>query len=312
MSDPFVEEEGEPEVVRIVTTDDIPSAMAMSPEERRTYIGGSDAAKALDESNWGDSFSLVEEKLGLTPPPDLSDREDVYFGTVLEAVACSEYTRRTSRTLRRVTRLFRHPKFPWMGAHPDRIILGTRGIVEAKTARVQGEEWGEPGTDEVPRAYFIQGQHNMEVLDRDFCEYPVLFGGNRLLIYRVERDKQFGKDLVMVEYDRVWKWVEKGELPPPLTSDEANRRFRVYRPGEVQASQEVIAAWQRLHLVKRAVKRLAEIQDQLESALKGAMADHGDTLVAGTKKLATWKEAKGYHVDGFDVKPTRKLFLAKQ
>ena len=229
-----------PELVHVTVPETALAVMpGMSPEERRTYIGGSDAAKALNESRWGDSYSLAEEKLGVRPPDDLSTREDVYFGTILEAVVCQEYMRRTGRKVRRVPRLLRHPKYPWMGAHLDRIIINESGIIEAKTTKASKEvEWGEPGTDEVPREYFIQGQHNMAVSDRLFCDYPVLFGGQRLLIYTVKRDEAFIEAMIRLEYDRVWQYVERGELPPPETAEEANRRWPLSHEGEVQADEK--------------------------------------------------------------------------
>jgi putative phage-type endonuclease len=285
----------------------------MSVEERRTFIGGSDAAKALGESRWGDNYSLAEEKLGVRDPDDLSDREDVYFGTVMEAVVCQEYMRRTGRVVRRVPRLLRHPKYPWMGAHLDRIIIGTRGIIEAKSTKAAKiEEWGEPGSDEVPKEYFIQGQHNMACSDRLFCDYPVLFGGQRLLIYTVKRDETFIENMIRLEYERVWQWVERKELPPPETSEEANRRYPLSVEGEVQADQYHIEAVQQLADLKARVKLAEEHEKALELQIKMALGEKGDTLMAGTRKLCTWKSQKGHHVDAYDVGPSRVLRLTKQ
>ena len=309
------EEDDLPELVNVTVTDtpDLIVGSGMSPEERRTYIGGSDAAKALNESRWGDSYSLAEEKLGVRPPDDLSTREDVYFGTILEAVICQEYMRRTGRKVRRVPRLLRHSKYPWMGAHLDRIIINESGIIEAKTTKASKEvEWGEPGTDEVPREYFIQGQHNMAVSDRLFCDYPVLFGGQRLLIYTVKRDEAFIEAMIRLEYDRVWQYVERGELPPPETAEEANRRWPLSHEGEVQADDVAKAARRSIGLVRAAQKRLDEKDKELALVLKLAIGDNGDTLMDGSVKLCTWKSKDGYHVEAFDVKPTRELRLSKQ
>lgn len=280
-----------PELVHVTVPETALAVMpGMSPEERRTYIGGSDAAKALNESRWGDSYSLAEEKLGVRPPDDLSTREDVYFGTILEAVVCQEYMRRTGRKVRRVPRLLRHPKYPWMGAHLDRIIINESGIIEAKTTKASKEvEWGEPGTDEVPREYFIQGQHNMAVKGALFCDYPVLFGGQRLLIYTVKRDEAFIEAMIRLEYDRVWQYVERGELPPPETAEEANRRWPLSHEGEVQADEKAKMAVIELAALKEEAKKVEAASSVRELLIKSAIGDNGDTLMAGTVKLATWK-----------------------
>ena len=222
----------------------------------------------------------------------------MYFGTILEAVVCQEYMRRTGRKVRRVPRLVRHPRFPWMAAHVDRIIINESGIIEAKTTKASKEvEWGEPGTDEVPREYFIQGQHNMAVFDRLFCDYPVLFGGQHLLIYTVKRDEAFIENMIRLEYDRVWQYVERGELPPPETAEEANRRWPLSHEGEVQADQYQIEAVQQLADLKARVKLAEEHEKTLELQIKLALGDNGDTLMAGTRKLCTWKTQSNNRVD---------------
>jgi predicted phage-related endonuclease len=200
-----------------------------------------------------------------------------------------------------------------MGAHLDRIILGRNGIIEAKTTKAEKiAEWGEPGTDEVPPEYFIQGQHNMAVSGRDFCDYPVSFGGQKLLVYTVARDETFIENMIRLEYENVWQYVERGELPPPVTSDEANRRWPTSKEGEVQAAEGDIINVQQLVMEKEKVKVLTAHCEGLELAIKKAIGDTGDTLMAGTKKLCTWKSSKGYRVEAYDVKPSRKLLLAKQ
>ena len=288
-----------PELVHVTVPETALAVMpGMSPEERRTYIGGSDAAKALNESRWGDSYSLAEEKLGVRPPDDLSTREDVYFGTILEAVVCQEYMRRTGRKVRRVPRLLRHPKYPWMGAHLDRIIINESGIIEAKTTKASKEvEWGEPGTDEVPREYFIQVQHNLAVSDRLFADIPVLFGGQRLLIYTVKRDEAFIEAMIRLEYDRVWQYVERGELPPPETAEEANRRWPLSHEGEVQADEKARMAVIELAALKEEAKKAEAAASVRELLIKSAIGDNGDTLMAGEKRLCTWRTQESKHVD---------------
>ena len=302
-----------PELVHVTVPETALAVMpGMSPEERRTYIGGSDAAKALNESRWGDSYSLAEEKLGVRPPDDLSTREDVYFGTILEAVVCQEYMRRTGRKVRRVPRLLRHSKYPWMGAHLDRIIINESGIIEAKTTKASKEvEWGEPGTDEVPREYFIQGQHNMAASDRLFCDYPVLFGGQRLLIYTVKRDEAFIEAMIRLEYDRVWQYVERGELPPPETAEEANRRWPLSHEGEVQAGQFEIDAINELVDLKERIKLAEEAAKTRELIIKSALGDKGDTLMAGERRLCTWRTQESKHVD-LDLMRSEQADLVKK
>jgi putative phage-type endonuclease len=279
--------------------------------DRRTYIGGSDAAAALGMSKWKDRLTLYQEKVGLVAEEDLGGIDAVYWGTVLENIVAQEYMRRTGLVVRRVPKLLRHPKHPFMGAHLDRIILNSAGGLEVKTSGRDGEEWGEEGTDEVPTQYFIQVQHYMAVSAREFFNIALLAGGQRFRVYHVRRDEKFIEDMTAIEVE-FWEHVEKREPPEPQSSDEANRRWPISREGEVQAGPETALAVANLALCKKTIADLKEAEEKLELAIKSAIGDNGDTLMAGTRKLCTWKTSKAYHVEAYDVKATRKLLLAKQ
>ena len=79
------------------------------------------AAAAIGESKWKDRYTLWEEKTGLVAPEDISGVDAVYWGTVLESIVAQEYARRANVQVRLVPRIIRHPKYPFMGAHLDRI-----------------------------------------------------------------------------------------------------------------------------------------------------------------------------------------------
>jgi putative phage-type endonuclease len=275
--------------------------------DRRTYIGGSDAYRCAN-----DRFALYEEKVGLADPADLSDVELVQWGNILEAAVAGEYQRRTGNRVRRYSRLIRSSNFPWMGAHVDRILEGQDGGLEVKTAGASKiEEWGEEGSADIPPKYYFQVQHYICVTGRPWFDVPVLFGGQRMPIYHVPRDVRFIADLVEIERE-FWRLVEARTPPEPLTSDEANRRWPTSREGEVQAGVVEQKAVDELRGIKARMKNDKEEADVLELFIKEAIGDKGDTLMAGTVKLCTWRTAKGYHVEGFDVKPNRKLLLAKE
>jgi putative phage-type endonuclease len=311
----LVEDDEAPEIVKIpdfgVVARDlefgfVPTAM----EDRRTYIGGSDAAAAIGESKWKDRYTLWEEKTGLVQPEDISGKDAVYWGTVLESIVAQEYARRANVQVRRVPRIIRHPKYPFMGAHLDRIIINTKGGLEIKTTGHEGEEWGEEGTDEVPRNYFIQVQHYMACTAREFFNIALLAGGQRFKLYHVERDEGFIGNLEALEAE-FWNWVETRTPPPPETSDEANLRWPISVEGEVQASAEVIQSVAELARFKAVEKEAKEAQELMELTIKAALGDTGDTLMAGTRKLCTWKSQENKRVD-LDLLRTEYPDLVKQ
>lgn len=109
----------------------------------------------------------------------------------------------------------------WCVATPDAITRagGDEVLIEAKTA-ANLDDWGTPGTDEIPTYYLTQVYFAMEVAHRAGrpvarCHVPVL-GGYRLLFdsYVVEYDPAIGADL----FGRMETWAANladGE-PPPL------------------------------------------------------------------------------------------------
>ena len=287
----LVEDDDTPEIVHlpmIREIDDGAFPLTQPMEDRRTYIGGSDAAAAIGESKWKDRFTLWEEKTGLVQPEDISGKDAVYWGIVLESIVAQEYARRAGVQVRRVPRLIRHPKYPFMGAHLDRIIINSKGGLEVKTTGHENEEWGEEGTDEVPRSYFIQVQHYMACTAREFFNIALLAGGQRFKLYHVQRDEGFISNLEALEAE-FWNWVETRTPPPPETSEEANRRWPISREGEVQASVEVIQSVAELARFKAVEKEAKEAQELMELTIKAALGDTGDTLMAGTRRLCTWK-----------------------
>ena len=116
------------------------STTQLSREEwlqiRSTGIGSSDAAAAIGLSSYKCSLSLWLEKTGRQLPEDLSEKEAVVWGTVMEPVLAKMYAERTGRKVRRVNAVLQHPEHPFMLANLDREVItesGT-GVLEIKTA----------------------------------------------------------------------------------------------------------------------------------------------------------------------------------
>lgn len=262
-------------------------------EDRRGYIGGSDAAAICGLSPWKQRAALYLEKIGEVEPTDLSGVERVYWGTTLEAIVADEYAKRTGLRVRRVNRLLKHKEYPFIAVHLDRMVLDGARVLECKTTDwSKRSDWGEPGTGEIPDYYLPQTQHALLVTGREQCDVAVLFGGNEFAIYHVRRDEEFIAGLLALEVD-FWLHHVVPRIPPaPESSDEARLVWPTTRPGEVMASEQAHMAAKALVGVKQRIKELQAEQDGLELVLKEELADQGDTLVYNGRKLATWKQAE--------------------
>lgn len=201
------------------------STTQLSREEwlqiRSTGIGSSDAAAAIGLSSYKCSLSLWLEKTGRQQPEDLSNKEAVVWGTVLEPVLAKMYAERTGRKVRRVNAVLQHPEHPFMLANLDREVItdsGT-GVLEIKTAGFYSAQLWDDG---VPVAYQCQVLHQLAVTGHAWADVAVLIAGQEFRIYRIERDDDKIADLIQREA-QFWSWVTNDQQPDPDGSYDAQQ-----------------------------------------------------------------------------------------
>ena len=183
-------------------------------EERRTGIGGSDAAIACGLHPFVAPVELYLDKVG-EGPLEREDTERMQMGRALEDAIADVYAERFGVKLRRHNNMRRHPKYPWMLANPDRLIEGARTGLEIKNVDsmvYRFGQWGEPNSDEVPEPYLLQALHYAVVFDYPEWHIGALVGGNRLVRYIVRRDAELEEMMLDAEHD-FWQCVEKRERP---------------------------------------------------------------------------------------------------
>lgn len=255
--------------------------------ERRTGIGGSDAAAVLGLSKWKTPLEVWQEKRGEVGPQ--LDNEPMLWGRALEPVIRQQYAERTGRIVRVPEQIIRHPDIEFMLANLDG-FTDDRRVVEIKTARTN-QDWGEPGTDEVPQAYLIQVQHYLAVTGFEVADIAVLIGGSDFRMYEVPADPELQEMIVDGEAE-FWKLVRDGIPPEPVSYADVQARFgRASREGSVIATDEVLKAVDRLRLVKEQAKTLEAEEESLKATVMKALGEN-DTLTHKGKPLVTWKAAK--------------------
>jgi len=85
--------------------------------------------------------------------------------------------------------------------------------VEAKTAGIlRGfapyDQWGEPGTDEVPEYVTLQAHCHMVTLGEDICHVPALLAGRGYAMYHVLRDDELCAAIVTVAREFLKKHIK--------------------------------------------------------------------------------------------------------
>jgi len=281
---------------------EVAAQMKADIEDRRTFIGGSDAPVILGLVGWKTRFELYQEKIGEKEPDDLSDVERVQWGIILEDSVAQMYMRRTGKKVRRVNRRVVNQDSPFpSAAQIDRHIVGG-GVLEIKTTDASNAaEWGPEGTAEIPPHYYAQVQHQLKDTGDTFAEVAVLIGGNRMRLYLVPRDEEFITDLIAAELE-FWTFCQLRTPPDPITLDEATLRWGRAPAQPVMGTTLHGATAAELAMVKAELKVLETQADALELQLKKALQDLGDTLMVEGKAVCTWKEQSRTGLDSAALK----------
>ncbi|HIW77077.1 MULTISPECIES: YqaJ viral recombinase family protein [Gordonibacter] len=186
---------------------------------RKHGIGGSDSAAILGMSPYSTPLTVWLEKTGRIEPPDLSEKESVHWGNMLEDVVAREFaSRHTDMKVRRKNAILVSKEHPFMFASVDRLVTdadGRTGVLEIKTAGAMREhDWD----DGIPEYYLPQPTHYLAVTGYEFFCVAVLIGGQKYREFRVERDDEDISALIEAE-KRFWRMVEDDVMPATTCSE---------------------------------------------------------------------------------------------
>jgi len=269
--------------VRLIDTRNIERADWLAV--RRTGIGGSDAAAAVGLSPYKSPLELWLEKTGrdggLAKPDPTDTTHPVYWGTLLEPIVAAAYTQRTGRKLRRVHAVLQHPQHAFMLANLDREIVGVPGvqILECKTA---GEHGARLWRDGVPEYVQLQVQHQLSVTGKQMADVAVLLCGQKLEVYRIERDEELIARLITLE-SRFWDYVVSDTPPPADGSESADRALRCLYPGSGSSvdwsdDSRMSSLFSDLVSIKAHIKEQEAEAERLRQTLQQAMGDASEAL----------------------------------
>jgi len=195
-------------------------------EERRTGVGGSDAATVLGLNPFTTAYELYLDKLGEAPPEDEDFlKEARYWGSVLEQPVCDRYAEETGFKVQKANQLIRSKEHPFMIANIDRKVVGEDRKIgfEAKTA-ARPDGWGEAGSDEIPPYIMLQCQHYLAVTGYDVWDLAVLIGNRDYRMYRINPIETIIEQLIEAE-EEFWDRVENKVAPDPQWQSSATTRL---------------------------------------------------------------------------------------
>lgn len=271
-------------------------------EWRKKGIGGSDASVVCGISRYKSPVELWLDKTGQIPSAEAG--EAAYWGTILESVVRTEFSKRTGIEVQCVNQLLQSEERPFMLANLDGICehpkYGTC-VFEAKTASAyKTGEWD----DAIPDEYQLQIQHYMAVTGYRGAYIAVLIGGNTFRWKFIERDEELIAMLINLE-ENFWNCVQTN-TPPPMDGSEASAKFLAERfPDSVPKSQITLpdTAAELLAQYDVACEQLAVITEkktEAENKLKEMLGDNEIGTVGD--RIITWKSIVQERLDSKTLK----------
>lgn len=268
-------------------------------EARKNGIGGSDAAAVVGQNDYATPYTVWLEKTGRIDPPDLSDKESVYWGAVLEDVVAKEFAKRHPEyKVKRINALLQSKDHPFMQASLDRIITdenGNKGVLEIKTAGERRKaDWG----DEVPDYYLPQVTHYLAVTGFSFFAVAVLIGGQSYKEYICQRDEE-DVDCLIQEEQKFWGYVTMDDMPPVRGGQAEANALLEMSPQEDNEYVEVLdqdfPQVQELHSVNEQIKVLEDHRSELANAIKQKIGNHKG--IKTPTWLITWPRSESSRFD---------------
>jgi putative phage-type endonuclease len=282
-------------------------------EQRRTGIGGSDAAAIAGLSRYKTNVDVYLEKHRLKAV-DNEESEPAYWGSVLEALIADEYAKRTGKEIIREANLLRHGKYTWMIANVDRIIKGEGAILECKTCSAfKYKEWGADGSDEIPDEYLLQCAHYAIVTDAKYVDIALLMGGQHFGIYNYQRNKRLEDSLIELEHD-FWHNHILPQVPPePKGYADACKLFSEALGAEKKTSAEIEDEVYKFYKIKKQVGELMIQAEKHKTNICNYLGNDSILVNDFGLPLATWKNKKSsrFNLDLFKQKHSQlyKQFL---
>lgn len=278
---------------------------------RKKGIGGSDVSVVCGINQYQSPVELWMEKTNQLPHQEAG--EAAYWGTQLEALVRSEFTKRTGIEVMLVKQLLQSEEHPFMLANLDGVcehpIYGTC-IFEAKTASAyKAENWN----DKIPDEYMLQIQHYMAVTGYQGTYIAVLIGGNTFRWKFVERDEELIAMLIRLERE-FWNHVQD-MTPPPLDGSEASAKFLRERFSDSLPSSRIDLPEDANTLIAQydnaceELKRIAERKQEAENLLKQMLGEN-EMGVAG-ERIITWKNISQERLDSKTLKSEHPVLYKK-
>lgn len=267
--------------------------------DRKTYIGGSDAAAILDVSPWKSAFRLYQEKIGEYVEEVTPEKQKLFNrGKRLEPVVIEMLTDELNDRGHEIVRVasnerYKDHEYDFIAAEIDLELLVDGKLVNCEIKTVSpfaAKEWGEQNTDEIPLYYTAQVIHGQMVTRRDQTIVAALIGADDLRVHFVDRDEEMINIMRQKEIE-FWNMIQNRNPPDAKSPADIKWLYRTATDSVIDADDDLIDLCEKLKNLNADHKSCEALITTTESKIKAIMAE-SSVLVDGRKRLLTWKNNK--------------------
>lgn len=257
-------------------------------DDRRKFLGGSDAAAVLGVDPRRTPLDLWTAKTADEPPAPIDPKLAKFFSRrkrqepVVVEMLQDEGVEVTKISWGEPNR-YKDPDLGWAAAEvdfeakmtprlrekfPDRADFAALpdGVTingEIKTANVlSASRFGEEGSEDFPVEYAAQVQHGLMVTRRPACLVAVLIGVDDLKLYPTMADVETIAWMRGMEV-AFWRLVETRTPPPPTSLEDLQKLYARFAGKPVELSTAGAAAVRRIFEIREEMKRLKD-EDELQ------------------------------------------------
>lgn len=268
-------------------------------EIRQQGIGGSDAGAICGLNPFSTPMSVYAIKVGLAKEKE--ETEAMRIGNDLEEYVAQRFTESTGKKVKKCNYVLQHPKYPWMLADVDRLIVGENAGLECKTTSAFNK------TDftkaDIPQQYYVQCVHYMAVTGAKRWYLEVVVLGLGAYNFVIERNEEEINALIEIErkfwHDNVLARVEP-EVDGKEQTSETIKEMYIPVEGEsvdlmpygnlLDEYQELKAQIEALETRKEQIKQ--ELQVYMATATEGHTGAYTVSWKAQFKAIVDTKRLK--------------------
>jgi len=258
-----------------------------APEIRNSAWWSGDSRMAAN----GKAAEAILIKQGKMEREDISHKEAVRMGHVMQPVIGRLAQERLQMELKDADYAMTHPKESWLRSHFDFISADGTVLVEAKNygshqAKKFDEDYGL-----MPDADRIQCIHEATVHGVSTVYLAVLLGGQELQMIKLDVTPDMMLDHVKW-CAKWWGHVVAGTVPEPEDVEQCKMAFPVSKEGIVTATADLETYCRQLAMATEQRKQYEEYEETLKTRIFKFMQNRDVLATVDGTVLATWKSAK--------------------